>query len=97
MSDIEKLESKLDNLADSIKDLALAVTENVAENKHIIKTLSEQAKKQEALEERILTLELVQAGETARNEIWNHARKVVVGLIATAIVGGALMMFYSSK
>ena len=104
MSDIESLEikiekqsEKIDTVAASIHELAIAVRENTLEHKGTKEAVIEMKAEQADLKKRVHTLEVAQAGDDARKEIWGWAQKAAITVFVAALIGGAMMAFYGGK
>ena len=104
MSDIERLEKIINEQSVDIKELtasnheiALAIRESTAESRATKEAVMEIKEKQSDLEKRIHTVEVAQAGDDARKEIWGWAQKAAITVFVAALIGGAMMAFYGSK
>lgn len=94
---IEKQSEKMDTVVSSIHEVTLAIKENTLEHKSTKEKVDKLETEVDKLKGRTHTLEVAQAGDDARREIWTVAQKAAIGVIVAAIIGGALMMFYGGK
>ena len=104
MSDIERLEKIINEQSVDIKELtasnheiALAIRESVAESRATKEAVVEVKAEQADLKRRVHTLEVAQAGDDARKEIWGWAQKAAITVFVAALIGGAMMAFYGGK
>lgn len=80
-----KMDSKFDQLTESISQLAQAIARREERDHHIDEKLSEQKRTVDTHGQRIDALEKVQAGDSARKELINWIVKPMLGLVGAAI------------
>lgn len=104
MSDISNLETKierqsekLDKLADSVSDLANAITEKTVRDEYMAKELIELQTRVDEIEREQKTIAMAVIGSESEKAIWNRFLTPLINFAMMAVGAGILWAIIGSK